>query len=86
MYRVDDDGEHHHAIAESERQAAEYVFKYISTAGDVDEYMRDYSPRFTLMGPTETLSVTDEDGSKKTLTVAEWIEGEGAGLVCSSVF
>lgn len=87
MYRVDDDGEHHHAIAESEQDALAVMVECgISGATTIEEYVRDYGPTLTERGRAEAITLTDDDGNKTTRSVAEWIAAQGRGLLSSSVF
>jgi hypothetical protein len=87
MYRVDDDGEHHHAIAESEQDALSVMVECgISDAKTIDDYVRDYNPTLKERECGETITMTEDDGRKTTRTVAEWIGAQGRGLLCSSVF
>jgi hypothetical protein len=86
LYRVDDDGEHHHVIAESEQDAAKVIYETISNATTPEEYVREYGATFKELQPGELLTVHDEDEGKKTMTAAQWIATAGRGLVGSSVF
>jgi hypothetical protein len=86
MYKVVDDGEHHNAIAESEQDAlAVLVESGIYGATSIEEYVRDCSPTLTERPGTERVTLND-DGTKRTRTVAEWVAENGRGLFSSSVF
>jgi hypothetical protein len=87
MYRVDDDGEHHNAIAESEQDALVVLVESgISDASSVDEYVRDYAPTLRERASGEFVTLVDDDGIKITRTAGEWVAKEGRGLFSSSVF
>ena len=88
MYRVDDDGEHHHAIAESEQDALVVVIEagLASDATTPEEYIRDYGSKVTARLGGDRITLTDDDGTTTTRTADEWIAKEGRGLFSSSVF
>lgn len=86
VYKVEDGGEVHHAIAESERDAAAVVVASgLCDAETVDDYMQKYEPTFTLRGSGESITVHEDDGPT-TRTAAEWITKEGRSLLGSTVF
>lgn len=88
MYRVDDDGEHHHAIAESEQDAIAVVLEsgLASDATTVEEYVRDYGSKVTVRADEDSITLTEDDGSKTTRKAKEWVAQQGRGLFSSSVF
>lgn len=87
MYRIDDDGEHHNAIAESEQDALVVLVESgISDASSVEEYVRDYKPTLRERATGELVTLVDDDGARITKTACEWVAKEGRGLFSSSVF
>lgn len=83
LFRVDDGGESVWAITDDPEKARAISRQYLRDS----EHPEDCDDEETIreLDPSEMLSIRDdEDGTLQKQTVAEWIEAEGEGFLCTT--
>lgn len=79
VWRIDDGAEVHRVIAGSKEEAIAEA-RELDMCEDEDDFTVSEVPGDQL------LTVREDDGTKETMTCAQWVEKNGQGFLCSTCF